>query len=944
MICIRLQLIGRTKGIIIMNILTEMILIRDKKTNQFEDKTTQIASLNIIENQVAIIYQGTSKTYYYNIRNVKVLNIANIINTDQVIVYLDGFPLKDPENVLDFKEYIRIIDQNQRATSYHKSRITYDRSCLDAKRPKQVFNYLTKLSAYVSVMDDGLQVLFNQYKKIKKVNEKCILSTYISGNPIEENKNDDVCIFPFGINESQKKAVETALKNPISIIEGPPGTGKTQTILNIIANVVSKEKTVGVVSGNNSATSNVQEKLEKNGYGFITALLGNSKKKNCFFDNKQQDISDIEDWRYDEEQIYKLYEELIKTSEDLDELLEDKNRLAKFKEELSKFKVEQTYFENHFNGEYVSISNYSFHRKWTSDKILNFITQFEHLKGVNNKFIIKAFLFLKYGIYRFNFTDDNLKHIVDSLKKDYYERGIEKIDKKIFSLETKLEMKTYEDLMRKYIDLSSDLFKANLYKKYSGKTRYKYTVRNFKHRFKNFIEDYPVVLSTTHSIRTCISENYLFDYLIIDEASQVDLVTASLALSCCKNVVIVGDVKQLPQIVPTEIEKISDEIFYKNKLEESYNYSKHSIIASLMNIYGDDLPKTLLSEHYRCHPKIIGFCNEKFYDNQLVIMTDEEPNDKPFKIYKTVPGNHARKIKVGDEKGWYNLRQIEVVKDEIIENNKGKYKDCSKVGIISPYRRHVIETKSKIRKIDLEVDTVHKFQGREKDTIIFTTVANDITPFIDNANLINVAVSRAVKEFLVVTSNKLFKQHGTNVGDLIRYIEYNSLESSIIESEIISVFDLLYSEYSGKLEKIMNSGKNISKYNSENLMYIVIKEVLKYTRYSSFKCVIHIPLNSIVKDTKSLNEEERIFIENPWTHVDFLIYNKLDKEPVLAVEVDGHEYHKNRAKQLIRDKIKDKIMDKINLPILRIPTNESGEKEKLIDMLDQIIKISGATD
>jgi superfamily I DNA and/or RNA helicase len=57
------------------------------------------------------------------------------------------------------------------------------------------------------------------------------------------------------------------------------------------------------------------------------------------------------------------------------------------------------------------------------------------------------------------------------------------------------------------------------------------------------------MLSTTHSLRKCASENYLFDYVIIDEASQVDIVTGALALSCAKNVVIVGDLKQLPNVV-----------------------------------------------------------------------------------------------------------------------------------------------------------------------------------------------------------------------------------------------------------------------------------------------------------------------------------------------------------------------------------------------------------
>ena len=85
-----------------------------------------------------------------------------------------------------------------------------------------------------------------------------------------------------------------------------------------------------------------------------------------------------------------------------------------------------------------------------------------------------------------------------------------------------------------------------------------------------------------------------------------------------------------------------------------------------MKLYKEELPKTLLSEHYRCHPKIIGFCNEKFYDDKLVIMTDEKSNDTPLKIYKTAPGNHARKDNFDTGKGWYNIRQIEVIRDEII--------------------------------------------------------------------------------------------------------------------------------------------------------------------------------------------------------------------------------------------------------------------------------------
>ncbi len=65
---------------------------------------------------------------------------------------------------------------------------------------------------------------------------------------------------------------------------------------------------------------------------------------------------------------------------------------------------------------------------------------------------------------------------------------------------------------------------------------------------------------------------------------------------------------------------------------------------------------------------------------------------------------------------------------------------------------------------------------------------------------------------------------------------------------------------------------------------------------------------------------------------------------MLVVEVDGYEYHANNKEQKRRDAVKDKILEQINLQILRVATNESGEKERLIKMLDLIIKKSGESD
>ena len=95
----------------------------------------------------------------------------------------------------------------------------------------------------------------------------------------------------------------------------------------------------------------------------------------------------------------------------------------------------------------------------------------------------------------------------------------------------------------------------------------------------------------------------------------------------------------------------------------------------------------------------------------------------------------------------------------------------------------------------------------------------------------------------------------------------------------------------------------------------------------------------LIKDPIKLNNDECKYAMNILTHTDFAIFNKLDKMPVLIVEVDGYAYHANNPKQLVRDKMKDAILEKYDIPILRIKTNESGEESKLRQKLIEILKL-----
>ncbi len=219
-----------------------------------------------------------------------------------------------------------------------------------------------------------------------------------------------------------------------------------------------------------------------------------------------------------------------------------------------------------------------------------------------------------------------------------------------------------------------------------------------------------------------------------------------------------------------------------------------------------------------------------------------------------------------------------------------------------------------------------KFQGREQDAIILTSVDNVITDFVDDPHMLNVAVSRAVHSLAVITSQDP-RNDQTNYGDLARYIEYNNFE--IIQSQIYSVFDMLYQGYAEQRREYLQKHKRVSEYDSENLMHSVIQEILSDEPFSSIGCAVHFSLATLVKDYAPLTEEERKYARNPLTHVDFLLFNQMDKQPVLAIEVDGGS-HKSGSKQAERDAKKNSVLKKCAILLHRLRTDGSGENRDCI--------------
>jgi superfamily I DNA and/or RNA helicase len=894
------------------------------------DKTDQVAFYKYHNGKWQIRFHNSSKVFTYNEKNVVFCSNPRILNHTTKIVYANNQPISGINSIQDFGSHIRLIFNSGYKKTFLSSDLTIEETCLSNQKAFNCFEYLKSLADQISVeQNEDSSFLRRQYDRLTTISPRSVLATYLERKSLVKEQKKLQVIFPFGFNASQKSAAEKAFTEQISVIEGPPGTGKTQTILNIIANAIINNKTVAVVSNNNSATANVLEKLHKYGIDFIAAYLGNKENKENFFAEQNGQYPDMGNWSLEESEYLAVKLNLKNSQQMLNKMLEYKNEQALLKNELSELQTEYTYYDDYLSKSSIQQLQISSFLRLSSEKVLKMLIEYQsNLEKGKVKLRTKLYNLFVYGIYNFKIYQYTPEVVISFLQKAYYELKLKELKSAIQELTNKLDNYNFDRSMKEYSEDSMRLLKASLAKTYGqGGSRNVFATDILWKNFDEFIKEYPVILSTTHSLRSCAAENYLFDYVLIDEASQVDIVTGALALSCAKKVVIVGDTKQLPNVVPAEIQENTTRIFHSYDLDQAYNYAEQSLLSSMVCLY-KDIPRTLLKEHYRCHPKIIGFCNQKFYNNELVVLTDDNDFEKPLLLYQTAKGNHAR--------GKFNQRQIDVVFNEIIPDQKINIKDQS-LGIITPYRLQANELQKTIGAQGVEADTVHKFQGREKDIIILSTVSNEINvnDFVDNANLINVAVSRAVDQLIVVVADGSERWIGTNIGDLVRYIKYHNFE--VIESQIYSVFDLLYSSYSEKLMDVWKKSRQVSEHKSENLLNVIIEKLLSQDEFTSLDYILHQPLRMLIKDTDKLTDDERKYAMNILTHTDFVIFNKLDKMPVLVVEVDGHAFHANNPKQLERDQKKDGILRKYDIPIVRLKTTGSNEetvlRNKLLELL-----------
>lgn len=738
-------------------------------------------------------------------------------------------------------------------------------------------------------------------------------------------------------NYSQKQAIEKALQDRVSVIEGPPGTGKTTTILNIIGNLVLRNKRIIVISKNSSAIENIEEELGNLGLPKFYLRLGNRKIIDNLNDNLKETIAStsremerLSEIQSDDIDLAEKYAQLKRMETELNHLMSQKNQLQEYENQLRHLEKRKLAYKESRPFRSIRL----FQRIGSSilrkeiDRIASALQNLDKYGEISvwNR-LLNGLLwgmtteeFVADGtLLQFELEDIYLKNKISKLSSFLDSSGLAEKQNNIEKIYDSCYIKESLNLLKQTLYSNS---KTENYRNYIQKVNSNKELPTFYSDQEALNQIYPVFLTTANALIYNFVDMFRkgtkVDYIIMDEASQCDLISGLPMLSLAERCVIVGDQKQLSAIKGKQVPGLPS-------VDEGHDYFKQTFLSSVKKVW--DISPVLLLEHYRCDYSIINYCNKFFYDNSLIIYT--KANDDSMILLPVEHGQYS-KYTINEDtrrKSFYNKREISSI--QYFSNQS-----LEKAFVITPFSLQGSKLQKAFQCTKDTCGTIHTFQGKGEDTVYFSTVLNDLPPdrsHLSGTNclfteeLINVAVSRAKKRFVLVTNSSFLRNKNKEIQELINYIETYGKE---IADKSVCIFDDLY--------KQMDSYTSIDRLDNifEKKLYDLLREYCE-TR-SSLYCRIKLPLASLITDKNFLgaNPDIKKFVLHKNTHIDFTIFNAINN-PLLAIELDGAYHMEHLQKQ--RDAKKNLALEHMNIPLWRISSKSAFSKEEFFNKLEKYL-------
>ena len=420
----------------------------------------------------------------------------------------------------------------------------------------------------------------------------------------------------------------------------------------------------------------------------------------------------------------------------------------------------------------------------------------------------------------------------------------------------------------------------------------------------------PCFLMSRLSVSTYLSSDICFDVVVFDEASQIFPQDAIGAIYRGKQLIVVGDSKQMP---PSN--------FFNSTFEsdeDSEEFDDFADFESILDICSTSFAQKRLKWHYRSrYEQLISFSNKNFYDNDLVTFPSSKKDAKGIGVdYYHVDGTFDRKTKT-------NRAEAEKIVD-LVFNNIEKYPERS-LGVVafSISQQNLIDKLiSKRRRLDpskeefFKSDKIEPFfvknletvQGDERDTIIFSIAyAKDEQGKLllnfgpvnreGGERRLNVAITRAKHNVIVVSS-----MHGYDI-DLSR--------TKSVGARLLSEY-LDYAE-NGEITLEREESGNAF----ENRSNDFINEVKDFLTSNGYTVDIEVGCSSF--------------------KIDLAVKHPRLQDYVLAIECDGATYRASKNTR-DRDRLRQEVLERMGWKYYRIWStdwfrNKKVEQERLLSVV-----------
>lgn len=839
-----------------------------EKIYRLRDLAVNAFSIDIEKKQYVVAYYNLSlnfKNKTLKISDHISINKSFLLDEDKKVtlgMYLDANPDEFCNQFEEYKDkYIELIKTNFKYNEMVNTRPTI---------------FLIERE-----FNRGIEQAFESISNMENEGNLSIpLKAFFGSNKVSSgsSKSPNIVVFDKNkINIDQMRVVYNAMVNHTTYIKGPPGTGKTETIFNVLLSAYANDKTVLVCSNNNHPVDDIYKKMstslnrrinesETEKIVFPIIRLGNAQEmmeavisigriieyiKNRSKEFSQDTLRESKEsslQRYDDlKNTLKVYEDKI----DLDEKIE------------RMFKIKGLLVSDAIGNE-------------LDNQLQTQIEKSESYPEIKNSDVAK------YAVSAQN--DVSFQNYV-------YQSSLKKF--------RRLLSGAYEELV-------SIVFNEDLEKAGSDLTKYLRDENNFR----LFLEVFPIVVCTNPSSEKLGPAKPSFDLCIMDEAGQCNVATSLIPIVRANNLLLVGDTNQLQPVTVLE-GNINEKYMEKYNIKKEYNYIKNSILSTMLA--KDKNSKTiLLSYHYRCGTYIAGFSNARYYQGQLKLLNQNPGHLKYYEV-KNLPNPEARNSYIEEA-----ATVVELVK-------KLNYKD---VGIITPFvnQANLINQYLKKNNItEVTAGTIHTLQGSEKSTIIISSAISLRTSrktmdwIANNHELINVAVTRA-KDNLYFVGDKqaidtLSAGKDTDLKSLSDYI-YTNGECEIRPSSANIIYD--FSNNSASEKEFFDT---ITPYFNK--------------KDSKFKIDRNVSVRKTIKNADA--DDYNIFGQKEFDVVIQIADSSNRYRPIVVFEIDGGE-HIGSKETADRDRKKEAICKKYGIKLIRIDNNSVKDYELIIRIFEATVK------